>query len=161
MVQGLETVILLVCLGVIFACLYFGAHRAGTVEPLIRMFSSVETPEAVLRAVLRFALQSGHKVVAIDRSSGKLILQESLSEKGITYSYPISIFKLPGGFAQLAVGVTCKTEGSEANLGCSLYRCVEGIKRSLVADLVPLPSEFMEVDSSESECQPEQLCFHG
>jgi hypothetical protein len=129
---------LLLVILVLFVVLFIATTRkAGALLGVrTRRMLSVPTPaspDESLKAIIRFAQQSGYKVAAIQETEGLLVLDESISLMTWGFYFPVRVSQQADGLTLVEVGIRSKLFQVGPIVSRTHEKCVAGIRAALFA----------------------------
>ena len=133
MLEGLIVGIVMACIGLVIASMRKGSSAMGAKPSRIQSFSATGNPEETLKSIIRFAQQSGYKILALDEKLGQAVLEESASATSWGFFYPIFVSKQFNGSTLVEVGIKSKLVQVGPVVTRSHEKCVIGIKAALFA----------------------------
>lgn len=133
MLTGLIIGIFIACIGLIIASMRKGSSSLGSKPSRLQSFSTTGNPEETLKAIVRFAQQSGYKVAAFEEAKGQLVLEESASATSWGFFLPIFVSRQSDGSVLVEVGIKSKLVQVGPIVSRSHEKCVNGIKAALFA----------------------------
>lgn len=121
---------------VIFIALFVAATKKGISSLGVRTkrmlsVAAKGSQESVLKSVIRFAQQSGYKVVALDEKRGQLVLEEPASLFSWGFFFPVFVSAQQDGSSLIEVGIKSKFSQCGPVVSRSHERFVTGLKAAL------------------------------
>lgn len=121
----------------LFICLFIAATRTGKSVLGVRSkrMSAISTerdPESALKLVIRFAQQSGYKVVAIDEAKGQLVLEEPISLFTWGFFFPVFVSQ-QANRTVIEIGIKSKLFQYGPIVSRTHEKCISGLKAALFA----------------------------
>jgi hypothetical protein len=125
-----------VAVSLVFIFLFIAATKKGASSLGVRTKRMLSVPakcppESALKSVIRFAQQSGYKVVALDEAKGHLVLEESISLFTWGFFFPVFVSVQQDGSTLIEVGIKSKLFQYGPIVSRTHEKCVTGLKAAL------------------------------
>lgn len=132
MFEGLIIGLIIAGVGLVLAAMRHAPSMEKRPKRL-RAFTTAASRNETLKAITRFAQQSGYKVDRLDEANGRLVLSDSAPVASRGFFYPIFLTEEAAGTTIVEVGIRSKLFQIGPVVSRSHERCVNGIRAPLFA----------------------------
>lgn len=98
----------------------------------LQSFTTEVNPKETMKAIVRFAQQTGYKISFIDETKGQLVLEKSASAVSWGFFFPVFVSQQSDNTTLVEIGIESKFFQYGPLVSRSHEKCVNGIKAALL-----------------------------
>ena len=118
-----------------------GSSALGSRPRRLQAFTTADSAQETLKAIIRFAQQAGYKVSAMDETKGQLVLEQPTSlSAGSGFFFPVLVSRQSDDSTLVEVGIKSKLFAAGPGVSRAHEKCVTGMRAALLAQTVERPS---------------------